>query len=615
MRKRLISVLTVMVLVGACGSSTSTPTTAPTMAPTPAPTTAQTTGPTAVPTPAPTLGPVVLTGSTYAPTTATHTGGTVVIGESQYPDTLNPYYTDAETDSEVEDGLFDGLITLTNDLKYAPDIASNVPTIDNGGVVMTSATTMDVHWNLKAGAEWSDGTPITCNDLVETWQWNMDPNNTGLVGGTTGWANIGGIDGGTGSNCVVHFNKIPAGQTTAVYEGYLTLITPLPAAYLKSISVADAPTKLYPMDNLSSGVYSGPYIPTQAKSDAQITLVANPKWATISGHAPYLDSVIWKYYGDPNSEIAGYKAGEIDVAEDLNNGQIPALAGIDASQEVIHDSLTYELNAYNNPRLQSEYGSDWTTIVKAVKMATDRQQIAAGPLGGNVTVTNNYISPLTWYYKQEPAPQPANPTGAEALLTAAGWTMGADGYLAKNGKELSLEYCSTTAQTRVDTLKMIASQLKAIGIKVTANNVSSAVIFASWDQATDQTDCNLAHGTFDVAEFAWVAPLDPMSGYGVYVSTMTPQNSPGHAGQNDYGVNIPALDQAFNTIMTTVDFSAVRAAMYTVQDIYTSDQNNYELPLYYRKNVWLVAPRMQNFTGNPGTGAGEWNIGDWWVTQ
>jgi peptide/nickel transport system substrate-binding protein len=611
MRKRLISLFTVTVLVvSACNSSTSTPTVAPTVAPTAVPTAAPT-GPAASPTEA----PVVLTGTTYKPTTATHTGGTVVIGESQYPDTLNIYYADAEADVEVDDGLFDSLVILTNDLKYSPDIATNVPTVDNGGVVLTSATTMDVTWNLKPGAEWSDGTPITCNDLEATWQWNMDPANVGLVGGTSGWENIGGIDGGTGSTCVVHFNKIPAGQTTAIFEGYLTLITPMPAAYLKSISVADAATKLYPMDNLKSGVYSGPYIPTQAKADAQITLVANPKWQTISGHAPSLDSVIWKYYGDPNSEIAGFKAGEIDVAEDLNNGQIPALAGIDPSQQVIKDSLTYELNAYNNPRLLSEYGTDWTTIVKAVKMATDRQQIAAGPLGGNVTVSNNYISPLTWYYKDEGSPKPADPTGAQALLTAAGWTKGSDGYLAKAGKTLSLEYCSTTAQTRVDTLKMIASQLKAIGIKVVANNVKSSVLFASWNDATATTDCNLAHGTFDVAEFAWVAPLDPQSGYYVYVSTQTPKDSPGHSGQNDYGVNIPALDQAFNTIKTTVDFAKVRDAMYTIQDIYTSDQNNYELPLYYRKNAWLVAPRVQNFTGNPGTGAGEWNIGDWWVTQ
>jgi len=33
--------------------------------------------------------------------------------------------------------------------------------------------------------------------------------------------------------------------------------------------------------------------------------------------------------------------------------------------------------------------------------------------------------------------------------------------------------------------------------------------------------------------------------------------------------------------------------MATVQDIYNSDQNTYELPLYYRKDVWLVSPRIR----------------------
>ena len=51
--------------------------------------------------------------------------------------------------------------------------------------------------------------------------------------------------------------------------------------------------------------------------------------------------------------------------------------------------------------------------------------------------------------------------------------------------------------------------------------------------------------------------------------------------------------------------------MGTIQDIYVTDQNTYELPLYMRKDVWLVKPRIHNFTGNPTTSAGEWNIGDW----
>jgi len=184
--------------------------------------------------------------------------------------------------------------------------------------------------------------------------------------------------------------------------------------------------------------------------------------------------------------------------------------------------------------------------------------------------------------------------------------------LAKAGKTLSLEYCSTTAQTRVDTLKMIASQLKAIGIKVTANNVKSSVIFASWDQATDQTDCNLAHGTFDVAEFAYVSPLDPLGGYLVYTTVGIPDNPP-HDGQNVTRISLPVLDSAYLSVLTNVDFSKVRDAMFTVQDIYGSDQNTYELPLYYRKDVWLVNPKLHNFTGNPTTSAAEWNIGDWWV--
>ena len=191
--------------------------------------------------------------------------------------------------------------------------------------------------------------------------------------------------------CVVHFGKI--------YEGYLSLWAPLlPAKYIQSVPVKDAPTKLYPLADPASGVYSGPYIPTSYQTDAQVTFKANPNWATIglgsNLHAPYLDQVIFKLYGgDPTLMIKGFTAGEIDLGQDLQNADIPSLTGVPTNEQVIHDSLTYELHAYNNARFQKKFGSDWQTVIKAVKMATDRQAIAAGPLQGNVTVTNNFISP------------------------------------------------------------------------------------------------------------------------------------------------------------------------------------------------------------------------------
>jgi peptide/nickel transport system substrate-binding protein len=526
----------------------------------------------------------------------------IVVAEWQYPDTVNPYLAQAETDIEVAGSMFHNLVDVTPDLRTIPTLVTEVPTLANGDVKMVGAG-MDVTWKLKSGMQWSDGSAITCDDLSGTWKWIMDPDNTGLAGGTIGWEDVTAIDGGSGTTCVMHFGK--------VYEGYLYLVAPLlPAKYIQSIPVKDAPTKLYPMGDLKSGVYDGPYIPTEAQADAQLTTVANSKWSTISGHAPFVDQVIWKYYADAATMLQGYKAGEYDVAQDLNDADIPSLAGIDLNEQVIHDSLTYELHQFNNKSLSDKFGADYKTIIKAVKLATDRQAIAAGPLGGNVSVTNNYISPLTWYYKVEGGSTAADPAAATALLTAAGWALGSDGYMAKAGKTLALDYCTTTRQVRQDTLKLVASQLKAVGIQANVTAAPSGDVFGGWDAIKADTKCNLVHGTFDVAEFAYVSPLDPLGGYNVYTSQGIPDAAP-HNGQNTARINLPALDDAYNAVKNSVDPTVVKAAMGTIQDIYVTDQNTYELPLYMRKDVWLVKPRIHNFTGNPTTSAGEWNIGDW----
>jgi ABC-type transport system substrate-binding protein len=382
----------------------------------------------------------------------------------------------------------------------------------------------------------------------------------------------------------------------------------LPAKYISSISAADAPTKLYPLSNLKSGVYDGPYMPTDLATDLQITTVSNPKWSTISGKAPAVDQVIWKYYANAATMLQGYKAGEYDVAQDLNDADIPLLAGIDQNQQVIHDSLTYELHSFNNKALQTKFGADYKTIVAAIKLATDRQAIADGPLGGNVTVSNNFVSPLTWYYKNEGGSTAADPVAATKLLTDAGWVKGSDGILAKGSVKLELQYCTSPRQVRQDTLKLVASQLNAIGIK--ADVISATDIFAAWNDTKADTKCNLQHGNFDVAEFAYVAPLDPLASYNVYTTQGIPDNAP-HNGQNVSRISLPTLDTAYNKVKSSVDPAVVKAAMASVEDIYVSALNTFELPLYNRKDVWLVQPRIHNFTGNPTTTAGEWNIGDW----
>jgi peptide/nickel transport system substrate-binding protein len=598
-RERLISVLVAAaVVVSACTSATSTAT--PSLG-----ASIVSLSPTATPTPQ----TANVGGAGYTPAPALTKGGKVTLAEWAFPHTVNPYYAQDETDIEVSESMFDGLLSVTPDLRYVPDLALNIPTVENGGVLMVG-NGMDVSWTLRPLMQWSDGKPINCDDIAATWQWVVNKDNTGLAGGTIGWQDVTGVDGGAGTNCVMHFGR--------VYEGYLSLVSPLlPAHYITTIPVKDAHTKLYPMASLATGVYSGPYIPGASDGHGLITLKPNPTWQTIGGHAPWLSSVAWRYYADSTSMINGFKTGDYDVGQNMTNMNVPSLTGVDPAQVVVHDSLTYELLAFNNAAFKTKFGGDASSIVQAIKLATDRRAITAGLLGGRVSVANNFVSPLSWYYKDISTsiggdPTAADPNSASALLANAGWTKGPDGYLAKAGKILELNYCTTTVQYRLDMLQLMANQLKAIGIKVDINSRPQSDVFGTWSNTKPDTACNLGHGNFDVAEFAYVSPLDPLRGYRVYHSSQIPDNDP-HDGGNISRISLPSLDADYDTIAATADLTKVRAAMLSVQDIYGSDSNTYELPLYFRKDVWLVNPKIHNFLANPSPSGAEWNMGDWWV--
>ena len=236
------------------------------------------------------------------------------MAEWQTVATMNPYYAAANADFEAASPSMNSLLDITQDLKYYPDLASNVPTVANGDVTVTG-NKMDVTWHLKPGMKWSDGQPITCADVEATWKWTMDKDQVGLYAGTVGYEDVTGVDGGTGTDCVVHYGKI--------YSAYLVMwVEILPKHYIESVPVKDAPTKLYPLNAPTKGVYSGPYIPTAVDPAAQITYVPNPNNATISGHPPYLDKLIFKYYGDAAAMVQGFRAGEVDMAMDLWDSDI-----------------------------------------------------------------------------------------------------------------------------------------------------------------------------------------------------------------------------------------------------------------------------------------------------
>ncbi len=99
-------------------------------------------------------------------------GGTLVMGFYQEPETLNPYLR-TQTIANVAGALLErGLVKVLPDGIFAPDLAKEVPTVQNGGV---SEDGLTVTYHLKEGITWSDGEPLTCDDVAFTWEAIVHP--------------------------------------------------------------------------------------------------------------------------------------------------------------------------------------------------------------------------------------------------------------------------------------------------------------------------------------------------------------------------------------------------------------------------------------------------------
>jgi ABC-type transport system substrate-binding protein len=78
-------------------------------------------------------------------------------------------------------------------------------------------------------------------------------------------------------------------------------------------------------------------------------------------------------------------------------------------------------------------------------------------------------------------------------------------------------------------------------------------------------------------------------------------------------VNNPEIDEALDTVKNSVDFAEIRDAMADFQRVYVEE--TLEIPLYYRKNVELVGPKLGNFFANPTQAGPTWNAWDWYVNE
>ena len=205
MRKRLFGVLVcASIVVTACGGATPSPATSssPGQSGTPS-------GPTVTEPPA-SIEDLLFTYA-YEPVEG-QAGGSAVIGDWQAVANLNSYYDNSFTTSQTLAATMRGLWVTSSDGHWKSDLAAKMPKFSDGSIRQNDDGSFEVDLELRPGLTWSDGTDLTLNDLRYTWEWNLDPDQVGLVTGTVGWEDISDIEvSADGLSATVFFDKPYAG--------------------------------------------------------------------------------------------------------------------------------------------------------------------------------------------------------------------------------------------------------------------------------------------------------------------------------------------------------------------------------------------------------------------
>ncbi len=95
-------------------------------------------------------------------------GGSATLLYWQAPTILNPYLSSGTKDAEAASLVIEPLAEYNQNGEIVAVLATRVPTLENGGI---SADRTRVTWNIREDLVWSDGTPLTANDVVFTWRY------------------------------------------------------------------------------------------------------------------------------------------------------------------------------------------------------------------------------------------------------------------------------------------------------------------------------------------------------------------------------------------------------------------------------------------------------------
>lgn len=456
------------------------------------------------------------------------TPGVLRIGDQEEPDSLNLMFGHNAASDYASALIYSFLLRYDDNGNYIPDLATEVPTLQNGGISRDQRT---IVFHLRKNARWSDGAPVTAQDWLYTYKAVRNPRNNTKT--RYGWDDIASANAPDPYTLVIHLKK----PSVAAF-GDLTMggsaYPPLPSHLLAHVQdLNDAAINSRP-------VSSGPYVLKQWSRGSSLVFEPNPYYFR---GAPKLKQLIWKIIPDTNTLFSELQTHEIDIYPSVDSNAVARLSRI-SGIAVLHRTVAnwrhLDINtsvpqlADRRVRQAIAYGIDWKRINDTVYHGYNELAVSD-------------VYPQSWAAPKLP-PYVYDPRRAAALLKSAGWNLGADGVLHKGPLAMRLTLSATTsAKSNEQSEVVMQSLLKKLGIDVTIRNYPPSLMFAQ--------NGPLYTGKYDLEWSIDTNGPDPDNA-GLWNSQFIPPK-----GANTTWLRDPIVDQTSAAAAATFD-RAERKALY-----------------------------------------------------
>ena len=530
----------------------------------------------------------------------------------QAPSVPNPYLSGGNKDTDA------GAVTLEPLAKYDPDgnivpaLASEVPTIENGGV---SSDLMSITWKLKEGLKWSDETDVTVEDVVFTWRYCVDE--------ATGCTNESSFDGITSVEALDDLTvKITfEAPTPYPYSAFVGSATPIISSVQFAECTGAAASTCFEQNYAPLG--TGPYRITNFQPNDRIAYERNPHY---HGTPPYFDRVILKGGGDATAAArAVLETGDVDYAwnvqadpETLTRMQEAGLGSLAVAYTSLVERIVVnqtnpdpDLGDNRSEYLEGQNPHPFLTfepIRQAMSMAIDRGKIAEELYGFAGEPTCNLITgPPTYVSNANEACLSQDIEGAKRLLDENNvLDTDGDGTREYNGVPLRIVFQTSTNSVRQDTQALIRDWWREIGIRARLIDHDASVFFGG-DPIEDK---NASYRRFfaDVQMYASGTGIDPQQSLSDLLCKHIPTLEDNWALANVARACNEEYDDLYSQLEQTRIGPERATLVKRLNDLHV--QAYFEIPLINRGFVSAHLNTLQGVRIN-GWDSELWNIAEW----